>query len=308
VIVAGRFMLDAYVKITIGLAMLPALAATPLAGTGSYAVIEATLHAALARLHEVQLRGPTGQLRQLAGRLVHDVLHALTDAYEDFTAGRDSLAWKPGPFSDLRLEELHLLASRHPSMSRRYGAKTIEKRFEQQLALLFQSLGFIVIQTRTGTRTVDLVCISNDAGNQLTFLVEAKTSAARYALPAKDERALRDYAAEIDRTLTTLPRLRFVLLISHAGTKTLPEKLREFEAKARTPIRFLTAAALSQLRADMPGPAPVEAFTRLVLRGPEVLPDDFARRLTASYRMQQEAHRQFAEALLDANAAVPASE
>jgi hypothetical protein len=303
-ILHARFALDAYIKAVIGAALIPGLVLTPLHGMGVHTVLEDVTHAALVRLHDFQSQAPDPTLAALCGRLLHSVLHALADVYSESATGWDK-SWRPGPFSDLRLQELSLLASRDEAMLRRYGTKLVEKRFEQQLALLFQSLGFIVIQTRTGARTVDLVCVSNDPLQRVTFLVEAKTSKAPYSLPAKDERALRDYVAEIDETLTTLPRLRFVLLVSHGATKTLEGKLRDFETKSATSIRFVTASALGQLRSHIPGPAPVGPFAKLVLESPHILPDDFVAALSETYRRHHDAHRDFAQALMSAGRGLP---
>ncbi len=157
-----------------------------------------------------------------------------------------------------------------------------------------------MIHTKTGTRTVDLVCISTDPSQRVTFLVEAKTSTASYSLPAKDERALRDYVTEIEQTLTTLPPLRFVLVVSNGATKTLEHKLRDLETKSGKPVRFMTATALGRLRASMPGPVPVGPFCNLLLDGPSILSEDFAGSITAIYRRQQDAHREFTEALMRA--------
>jgi hypothetical protein len=294
----ARVALDAYIKTLICAALIPNLSDTPIRGTGAYAAFEAIAHGALTRLHDVQSTAPAPPLQALAGRLLHSLLHALKDGYEDVAGYRDQITWRPGPYSELQLEELSLLASRHESMARRFGAKRVEKRFEQQLSLLFQSLGWIVIQTRTGTRTVDLVCISSDPTSRLTFLVEAKTSKAAYAFPAKDERALRDYVADIDETLTTLPSLRFVLLVSHSATRTLASKLRAFETKSGKPIRFISAAALSQLRTDLPGPAPTGPFAELILDSSCVLPEEFVAQVVDRYRRQHDAHREFVEVLM----------
>jgi Restriction endonuclease len=299
-LLAARAALNAYIHIVVSLAVLPYLDGSLMDGTGPYTAIESVAHEALVSLHVAQITAPGHMMETLCGRLMQSVLQALSDGYEDRANGWKESSWRPGPFSDLRLQELQLLALRHESMEKRYGVKMIERRFEQQLALLFQSLGFIVIQTRTGTRTADLVCISSDPNHSITFLVEAKTSKAPYSLPAKDERALLEYVREIDGSLTTLPRLRFVLLVSARATKTLAGKLRNFETRSGTPIRFITASALGQLRADLTGPAPVGPLTKLLLDSYHVLPDEFVKTITDIYRRQQDAHRQFAEALMEA--------
>jgi hypothetical protein len=294
----ARAGLAEYISFIIAAALVPALTSSPLGGTGVHAVMEDLAHSSLARLHRLSLDAPFPQLRDLFDRLVEGGLADLAEAYHDRATGWRPGSWRPGPFSDLRVEELPLLAGRHEATIKRYGVKRVEKRFEQQLALLFQSLGFVVIETRSGSRTVDLVCISMDPNHRVTFLVEAKTSKSVYGLPAKDERALHDYVADFNRTLTTLPPLRFVMLVAHNPAKALSRKLRAFETQTGTPIRFVSALSLAQLRSDLPGPAPVGPFVELLLNGPPTTSSEFVSSLTGIYAKQQEAHKQFAQALL----------
>jgi hypothetical protein len=300
--------------VTVGMLSRLTLAATEIArveltpfvqSETTYQLVSATFRC-LGMLHEkeTQVHGRLADfhapaIADLAGVVTVALTAQMGDLFDQLDGGVDG-SWKPGVFSALRLPELTRLAIRDPVLVRRYGDKQVEKRFEHQLALLFQSLGFVVIQTRTGTRTVDLVCISTDPTERITFLVEAKTTKAPYALPAKDERALRDYVADINATLTSLPPLKFVLLVSHAGTATLDGKLRDFEIKAGTPIRFLKASALSALREEIPGPAPTTALLQLIVGAQRILPDDLAQRVGDAYRSTHEAHRAFAEALMAA--------
>ena len=76
-------------------------------------------------------------------------------------------------------QELPLLASRNATMQDRYGSKQVESRFEQQLSILMQSLGYFTVPTVPGERRIDLVCISatsGQSGGGHTILLEAKST------------------------------------------------------------------------------------------------------------------------------------
>jgi hypothetical protein len=151
-------------------------------------------------------------------------------------------------------------------MAKKYGLKRIEKVFEQQLALIVQSFGFYVISTRTGERTVDLICISADPSAHISFLLEAKTSKRPYSLPRDDARALREYIAEVQAGLTTLPPLQFALMIGPSPSTTLDRKLQALEAEVGVPIRFCSAQHFANLRGAIAGPIPLREFAeRLIL-------------------------------------------
>lgn len=143
-----------------------------------------------------------------------------------------------GPFSAIRLQELSLLANRDKSVMRRYGKKNVERVFETQLALVLvmQSFGLYVVSTRTGQSTVDLVCISASPEERVTFLLEAKTTKATYALPKTDFRALQYYVNTVRRSLSTLPPLSFCLIVGSKASKTLGGKLAALEAEASVPV------------------------------------------------------------------------
>jgi hypothetical protein len=132
-----------------------------------YVLHDVALNAA-ARLAE-DIDDPNGVPASVLSRLLGDVLHQYARGFATAAVLHDE-DHSPGPFSALRLAELSLLAERHDSVKRRYGDKRVEKRFEQQLALLMQSFGFYVVATKTGTRTVDLVCVGGVGEDRLTFL------------------------------------------------------------------------------------------------------------------------------------------
>jgi len=290
---------DAYNKAMLGTVIVPPTAATPIVQTGLPFTLARLALRAIRTLLDARDQSSESALRDLASQIAKALLDAMAEGFDEASQGWDG-KWQPGVFSGLRLAELTPLAMRTPAMIKRYGEKHVEKRFESQLALLFQSLGYIVIQTRTGHRTVDLVCISTDPSDRLTFLVEAKTTAGRYALPAKDERALRDYIEDINATLGSLPPLKFVMLVSHAGTKTLEGKLQELERKSETPTRFVATKTLAELREELPGPAPTGMLVKLLLKSPHVVAEDLAAAVASSYSQMHRAHQDFAEALMKA--------
>jgi hypothetical protein len=184
-----------------------------------------------------------------------------------------------GPFSLLRLPELQLLASQDQQMRQLYGPKMVEKAFESQLALLMQSLGFYVIKTRTGERTLDLVCISGDPTSSFTMMLEAKTTKAAYALPTKDERALTEYIAAVQEGLTTSPKLGLVLMVGSAASKTLGSRLRRVETNSGVAVRFCRAQELATLRESVLGPLPLALLKEELLSAPNIVPASFVKNI-----------------------------
>jgi hypothetical protein len=185
------------------------------------------------------------QLIKLSQRLLGTIFEQWVRIYDE--PDLDQIH-RTGPFSSIRLSELAPLANRDARMMKKYGSKRIEQIFEQQLALIVQSFGLYVISTRTGERTVDLICISADPTVRFTFLLEAKTSGRPYALPRDDARALLEYIREVQAGLTTLPPLHFVLMVGPPPSLTLEKKLQALETEAGLPIRYCTAHELKEVR------------------------------------------------------------
>ena len=201
--------------------------------------------------------GPSSSPSGLADHLLGKTLDFCTQVYDE-----EHASWKSkhriGAFSAIRLRELDLLARRDNAMIRKYGTKQVEKIFEQQLALIAQSLGLHVVPTRSGQRTVDLICISADPAVRLSFLLEAKTTQRPYNLPRDDARALIEYVNDVRRALTTLPPLQFVLIVGPTASSTLEGKLQRLEIEVGLPVRFCTAADIAQLRELITGPLPAQ--------------------------------------------------
>lgn len=233
---------------------------------------ERIAHDSVQNLSRWRTKARNRDLRQLAAVLSNGLLELLTATYSELprTWNKDH---RSGPFSAIRLPEFASLAHREPAAIALYGAKHVESIFEQQLALILQSFGFIVVQTRRGERTVDLVCISPDAACPMTFLVEAKTTKGEYNLPTSDQRALLEYVRKVQANLTTLPVLAFVLLVTPPVATTVERKLSSLQAEASLPIRLMTATRLAELREAIPGPIRVPIFRTAVLESPtRVLP------------------------------------
>jgi len=206
-----------------------------------------------------------------------------------------------GPFTHLHLGEFVELAKRTDSVISRYGKKKIETLFEDQLALLAQSLGFYVVRARRATRRVDLLCLMSDEATPYTALIEAKTTGSAYSLPTDDQRALAEYVADVRGSLGTLPTVAFVLLVGSIATSTLETKLGDVEAKVSLPVRFIDAETLVRLRDRLPGPLPAGDFRELLVRSEaRVLDSSFVDKVVGVYDRRQEAHSSFVQALMEA--------
>lgn len=257
---------------------------------------EAVAHTAVRDMFRLAVRFH-GYLATFANYLIASSLEFLVSVYE----GRQSSwnkAHKVGAFSRIKTSDLGLLAKRDKSMLDRYGGKRVEKVFEYQLNLALQSLGFYVVQTRTGERTVDLVCISGDASSPYSFLLEAKTTSSKYSLPTRDARAIVEYIEDVRRTLATLPKLSFLLLVGPTPARTLETKIRRLELEATLPVRFWTAQELANLRESIPGPVPAQRFAQAIVGAPHVIPSGFSERITNEYLNQQKAYQTFVRSML----------
>jgi hypothetical protein len=205
---------------------------------------------------------------------------------------------KSGPFSALQTHELALLASRDKKLLNRYGTKQVEKVFERQLALLFQSYGFYVVGTKSGQKTVDLICISSDPREPMTILIEAKTSGKPYSLPTKDRRALVEYVNDVRKSLTTMPPLAFVLITGPQAGTTLERRLSELEAEIQIPARYATAAELAAVRECMAGPIPMEILRKEVLLSDTRILKNLDGGILNTHQARQQAHTNLVRTML----------
>jgi hypothetical protein len=241
------------------------------------------------------------QARGYAARLVDYLLTSTVKFLTDVYRRKGNLVNKEhhvGPFSQIRTSEIGLLARRDKNLTTRYGDKQIEKVFEYQLNLILQSLGFYVVLTRSGQRTVDLVCISRDPNSGYSFLVEAKSTTGPYSLPSSDERALADYVNDFRKNLTSLQKLSFVIVVGPSHSKTLERKLIALESKVGIPVRFWSAQDLANLREEIVGPVLPQSFLNAVLCSPRIMPPNSSKHIADEYNKVQKAHQAFVASLL----------
>jgi hypothetical protein len=180
---------------------------------------------------------------------------------------------KTGIFSQMRLNELSLIAIRDPSVIEKYGVHHLDKLFENQLSLIFQSFGYYVASAKIGERIVDLICISAASDPKMSFWIEAKTSSKSYSLPSKDERAIVDYISSFNSRSSSsiIPPLAFVLIVGSEPSDRLASKLQKLETRLQIPIRFCRAYDIAHLREKILGPIPFDIFQGTVLDAPSVM-------------------------------------
>jgi hypothetical protein len=114
----------------------------------------------------------------------------------------------------------------------------------------------------------------------MLFMVEAKTSYARYSLPADDERAVIEYVAEARRNLVMMHPLRFLLIVGPEPTRTLANKLALLESRIQLLTRYVDVESLARMRASWNGPLDFELLFQLMAESPVVLTDDVFSRLS----------------------------
>jgi hypothetical protein len=164
----------------------------------------------------------------------------------------------------------------------------IEKIFESQLSLIFQSLGFYVVSTRIAESSVDLICVSPDTGSaSYSMLVEAKTTSHPYTLPKDDSRALIDYINDVRGNLTTGGPLSFALILGPSASKNLATRVRGLEISAGLPVRFASAQWLASLREGILGPLPHRVFRDELLASPSVVADEALEKIAGRVEKRQ---------------------
>lgn len=158
-----------------------------------------------------------------------------------FAQEREVEHWRDTATSVLRVREFTLLAGRDAVVAKKYGDENIAERFEQQLNLALQHLGFRTMPTVRGSRRGDIVCLTDQSPIE-AILVEAKTSARPYRLPVADERALVEYANQ------DLPYpLRLIVLVGPKPSDSLSVRLRRLERSAGRPVRYFDSSLLASL-------------------------------------------------------------
>lgn len=281
-----------YFSSTLGKASLP---------SGFMSQLLSNYHKAASSLYQDCMSVPPRN-RNAALILLGGILKYAEDVFSEHPYDKE---FRPGVFSSIKTEELSLLASRDPEITKRYGQKVLEKVFERQLALIMQSFGMYVVSTKMGIRTVDLICISSFPDQKYTFLVEAKTTNKPYSLPRKDFRALKEYVDDVRHTLHTLPALRFVLISAYKPSRTLRNKLRDLQAETGVPVRFISSKQISDLRENVIGPLPSDVFADKVLSSPYILEDGFASEIIKGHIAMHKAHTDFIETIFRTKGIIP---
>ena len=172
--------------------------------------------------------------------------------------------------SVLQVQEFAFLASRAPHLLEKYGLKTVEERFEQQLSLALQSFGFRTIPTTRGARRGDIICIT-DKVPPAAILVEAKTSVRPYKLPVADERALSEYAQRLKSSSWFPFPLRLICIVGQNPDGKLAERLRHLETETGVPVRYCSAMAMAALLVRPTTGVTTEDFVKSLLDADRII-------------------------------------
>jgi len=171
--------------------------------------------------------------------------------------------------SNVNTSRLVRLAKNDTQLQEALGAQ-LYTEFENQLVLLFRSIGYLVSHTRHGQKRVDLV-VAAPPPCPYTFLVEAKCCQSTYSLPASDERAIQDYVTTYQQASLTLPKLKFVIIVSSKPSKTMAKKLMRLSSSEGIPFRFVAAQELAQLRHRVSGVIPPSLLLDSMLSSEPIL-------------------------------------
>lgn len=170
-----------------------------------------------------------------AAGLMANCLSSTAAKYGRIRHEREQERWQTTADSILRPEEFTFLASQMPAQVKKYGEGKVAERFEQQLNLALQLLGFFTRPAGRGERYGDIVCLTDQTPPE-AVLVEAKTSAQPYKLPVSDQRALLEYAQR------DIPfRLQLVWIVGPKPAQNLAGRLRQLEKRVGIPIRYCEA-------------------------------------------------------------------
>lgn len=234
------------------------------------------------------------EFRRLHDWLIMSVILLMTGLFDYERPGPQ---WG-GARRSLRIGELESVAARSSAAKRRHGEHRLSDVLENQLTLLFQSFGFLVVQARRGERLIDLVCISGDPRAPATVLVEAKSSARPYGLPTRDERAIKEYVSEVRRSLTTLPELALVVVVGATPARALEARLRRLERDTGVPVRFVSASLLVSLSENVLGLTPAMLIPELRSAEGPIVGDSIVVSVVKRLGEQREAHETLVRSLL----------
>jgi hypothetical protein len=170
-----------------------------------------------------------------AAGLMANCLSSIAAKYARIGHERERERWQTTADSVLRPQEFTSLARQMPPQVEKYGVGKVAERFEQQLNLALQLLGFFTRPAGRGERYGDIVCLTDQAPPE-AVLVEAKTSAQPYKLPVSDQRALLEYAQR------DIPfQVKLICIVGPKPAENLAGRLRQLEKKVGIPIRYCEA-------------------------------------------------------------------
>ncbi len=222
-------------------------------------------HLALLGWYPQLIDDPDSPVRLIPELHLPRLVEAAADALEDLP----SLVGDFGAAA-LRLGDLVFLARRVPEMKEIYGAST-ERAFERQLALLFASLGFVVVESKPGRRWVDFLCVV-DGPTPATIAIEAKsTSHAEYVFRADAQRALIEHVGQVRETLHGLPELKLVLIVAPAFSVGAAERIGQAEDQIGIRCRGFPLDLLCELRQSHIGYFPFALFHDIISDSPYII-------------------------------------
>jgi hypothetical protein len=261
-----------------------------------FQTIEYMPQRAIRAMVELMAQAPSKSNSLLAFQLLRASVQHLDEIYRE-KWDKAKTDHSTGIFSQMRLNELSLIAKRDSSMAEKYGIHHLEKLFEHQLSLVFQSFGYYVTSAKIGKRIVDLICISATSDPKKSFWIDAKSSSKPYSLPTKDERAIVDYVNDFNSRSRSsiIPPLAFILIAGSEPSRTLGQKLQKLEARVRVPVRFCRASDIAQLREKILGPIPIETLQEPVLSFPHVMPQNWFKQIVDWVESKRDRYTAFVE-------------
>jgi hypothetical protein len=200
--------------------------------------------------------------------------------------------------SVLQVHELPQLANQAAHMREKYGDKGVEARFEQQLSLALQTCGFRTVPASRGARRGDIICLT-DKTPSVAILVEAKTSAHPYKLPVKDERALIDYAEQLDASSWFQYPIRLICIVGPNPHQNVTERLKRLENSTQVPVRYCNIMALVSLLTRPPVGVTTEDIVEALISADRVVSTDDLTSISSKAEEKLAALRASIEKLLE---------
>jgi hypothetical protein len=246
-------------------------------------------HLALLTWYPELIDDPDSPVRLITKINMPHLVDAAADALDD-------LPTVLGNFSAaaLRVGDLPLLARRVPEMAEIYGMST-ERAFERQLAVLFTSLGFAVVESIPGRRWVDFLCVA-DGPTPATIAIEAKsTSHSEYVFRADAQRALIEHVEHVQRTLHGLPPLRLVLIVAPAFSSGAVERIGQVAEHTGVMCRGFPLDLLCDLRQRHVGRLGFDAFERVIAQSSYVIDQNAVDEILSAFAAESEDLRNLIE-------------